>query len=117
MNYRLVAARLVEARRRRTRDVSRSEDVLVPSTEYSCRMEVSFSADFEGDVAQRDLVKKVKTEVMAAMKSAMKQVARDLGLTSTGLTVQPLQVECAVNDQMSVEDEPDEPVRKRRRGR
>ena len=116
MDFSRIAARVVEARKRKKpRRVaepaapvaapSPPENVLRPATEYSCRMEISLSADFEGDVSKKDLIKKLKSEVIASIKLGMEQVAKDLRVQGTGIVVKPLQVECAVNDQADMEDE------------
>lgn len=73
--------------------------MLRPVTEYSCRMDLSISADFEGKIPKDRLVKKLKAEMTAAVKAAMSIVARDFGLESTGVNVKPVRVECAMNDQ------------------
>lgn len=75
------------------------DDMLRPTTEYSCRLELSVSADFEGRVPKDRLVKKLKAEMTAAVRAAMGIVARDFGLESTGVQVQPVRVEVAMNDQ------------------
>ena len=115
MNHLRIAARLVEARRKPAREPRRvaepevrtapPENILKPATEYSCSMEISLSVDFEGDVAKTSLIKKMKSEIIASLKTGMEQVAKDLGIRGTGAVIQPLKVECAVNDQADMSDD------------
>lgn len=74
------------------------DDMLRSTTEYSCRMDLSISADFEGHIPKDRLIRKLKAEVTASIKAAMSIVARDFGLDSTGINIQPVRVECAMND-------------------
>ena len=83
----------------RTSQPSFGDDMLRLTTEYSCRMDLSISADFEGQIPKDKLIRKLKAEMTAAVKAAMGIVARDFGLESTGVRVQPVRVECAMNDQ------------------
>lgn len=73
------------------------EDMLRPLVEYSCRMELSLSVDFEGQVPKDRLIKKLKSEMMASIKAAVNIVSRDFSLETTGVKVQPIKLECAVN--------------------
>lgn len=83
----------------------RQENVLQPQTEYSCFMDISLTADFEGVVGQASLSKAIKNEVIAAIKEGMQQVARNLELRGTGIVVQPLKLEIAINDQADMDDQ------------
>lgn len=85
--------------RTRTSQPLLDDDMLRSTTEYSCRMDLSISADFEGQISKDKLIKKLKAEMTAAIKAAMGIVARDFGLESTGVRVQPVRVDCAMNDQ------------------
>jgi len=119
MDYVRIASRIIEARRKpknkRPPKVSKrpvdfpvsveSETMLRPQTEYSCRVEIALTADFEGNVAKKNLIKKLKNEIITAIKTGVEQVSTDMELQATGVVVSPLRVECAVNDQASVEDE------------
>lgn len=73
-------------------------DMTAPVTEYSCQIELSMSADFEGQIEKQRLIKKLKAELTASLRAAMGIVARDFGLQSTGVEVRPIRVECAVSD-------------------
>ncbi len=136
MDHARIASRLIEARKRSrfieddgesSHDELGPENILKSATEYSCHMEISLSSDFEGDVSKGDLIKKVKTEVIAAIKTGMEQVARDLGISGTGIVVKPLKVDCVINgidvddgdeDLMSDEADyaaPDMPKRRKKR--
>jgi len=90
---------LRERERERTSRPLADDDMLRPTTEYSCRLEFSVSADFEGQVPKDRLVRKLKAEMTASVRAAMGIVARDFGLESTGVQVQPVRVEVAMNDQ------------------
>lgn len=74
------------------------DDMLRSTTEYSCRMDLSISADFEGHIPKDRLIRKLKAEITASVRAAMGIVARDFGLDSTGVNIQPVRVECAMND-------------------
>ncbi len=76
-----------------------------PATEYSCHVELSFSVDFEGKVAKDTLVKKLRREIMSALESSATIVAQELQLQATGIMVKPVQMNVAVNDQISVDEE------------
>ncbi len=87
--------------------IPKSTNLLQPLTEYSCHAELSISVDFEGDVAKRNLEKKFRQELMAAVKESMNIIAKEFNLTANDVNVQPIKFEIAVNDQGSVEDEMD----------
>lgn len=120
MNLLRIATRLVEARRKQTKvrpkAVSKSKkpilikqdpETLHPQTEYACKVELSLTADFEGDIAKKDLIKKIKSELIASIKAGMTTVCKDFNLECSSVLVQPLQVEVAVNDQADLEDDED----------
>ena len=86
------------------RSKPQSKNVLTPATEYSCQVELSLTADFEGNVSKSNLLKKLQTELVAAIQTGVKMVARDFAIQATGITVRPLNINCAVTDQMSIED-------------
>jgi hypothetical protein len=73
-------------------------DILSPKTEYSIQLDLSLTADFEGSTDRQGLVKKFKDELVAAIKSSMSITARELNLTATGARVQPINIECVVNE-------------------
>lgn len=107
-----VAATSVEAGRRRKtkkrpaarrRPVSDSiptvsEDVLESAPEYSLHIELDITADFEGRTNKASLIRKVKAEILSAVKNAMTESARSLNLKSSGATVRPIRLECDIND-------------------
>jgi hypothetical protein len=77
-----------------------------PGTESSIRVDIAFSADFEGPVSKKVLTKKMNDEIIAALESAIKIVSRDLRLHPGQVRVKPLRLEVAMNDQASLgEDE------------
>lgn len=89
-----------------------TQDMLVPSTEYSCQVDMNLTADFEGAVSKQKLLKKLRTELIASIKAGVSTTALEFGLEATGIHVKPIRVECAVNSEMSPEDEiePEVPV-------
>lgn len=116
MDLHRIASKVVEARKRKPRKKPVAQpaapvrprsrpEVLTPQTEFSCKVDLSLTADFEGDVAKKDLIKKVKAELVNSIKAGMTAVCKDLGMECTNVLVQPIQVECAVNDQASIEDD------------
>jgi hypothetical protein len=113
MDLRAIASRVasgttVSARRKpkRTAKPSRrpDRDSLRPEAEYSVNVEVSLSADFEGSVSKDKLLKKLQSELFAAMKEAVALTARELSLASTAVLVKPLEVGVAVTDLSEDED-------------
>lgn len=83
------------------------ENVLKPETEYSAQCELVLSADFEGPVTKGSLSNKLRAELTAAIKQALTITANDMGLKSTGVTIQPIKFEVAVNDPTDLEDDLD----------
>jgi len=95
----------VEAARRKTRTKKKAPKVSKPGksksvvrapTEWACRVELSVEVDFEGDAAKNALVKKLKTEITAAMETAVKMTARDLRLKPSDVRVRPTALDCVV---------------------
>lgn len=78
--------------------------ILDPLTEYSCHVELSLSADFEGSVSQKLLMKKFRSELGAAIRAAASITAKDLRLDPPTVKVQPIRFECATNDQVALEE-------------
>jgi hypothetical protein len=83
---------------------STHESLTRPLTEYSVRMDISFSADFEGTVAKNLLVDKIESEVVSALESSIKIISRELKLDPGRVLVKPLRIEVAMNDQASLEE-------------
>jgi hypothetical protein len=81
------------------------ESLTSPSTEYSARVELVFSVDFEGQVAKDILIKKLEDEVVAALESSIKITSRDLELRTGRVLVKPLKFSVAINDQSSFDEE------------
>lgn len=75
-----------------------SEDVLSSGPEIACRVELSISASFEGVAAKANLVRKLKSSLLSAVREAMTDVARSMNLKSGGVTVQPLRLEVDMLD-------------------
>lgn len=82
-------------------------DLLTPQTEFSVRTEISIAVDFEGDVTKQALTKKLRAELLAAVKQAVKITADELQAAPSVVSVQPIRFEVAVNDQRDVDDEMD----------
>ncbi len=97
--------------------------MLRPETEYSVNVELSLTADFEGSSSKNKLLKKLQSELTAAIKEAVATTSRELGLRSTGVVLKPIEVGVAVTDLSSPDDEdepedyeePEEPRRRRKR--
>lgn len=77
-------------------------DILAPEVEYSCRIELDLAATFEGHTDRERLLKKVKAEIVSALKAGMTTVARDMNLSQTGVSVRPIRLECAVTDELEI---------------
>lgn len=102
MDLSKIAARVASAHIARRKPKSRSKgadrSALEDQTEYSCRMEIELSADFEGSASKQALIKKFKNEVMAALETSMEICARDLELDATSITIRPLRMDCTVTE-------------------
>lgn len=84
-----------------------NSNVLDPGVEYSFKVDLSFSIDFEGDVSEVSsdkLRKKLKAEILAALKGAALMSASDFGLQASNIRINPIVVSAAVNDQTSVDE-------------
>ncbi len=79
-----------------------------PETEYSTRVEIAFSADFEGSIAKSVLIKKLEDEIVNALKSSVGIVSRELRLRPGRVLVTPLKIDVAMNDQASYGEETEE---------
>jgi hypothetical protein len=82
-------------------------DVLDPGVEYSFSVSLSLTVDFEGDtheVSEDRLRKKLKAEVVAALKGAALITGNDFQLRTNRILINPVTVESAMNDQTSVGD-------------
>ena len=87
-----------------------SDDVLDPGVEYSFKVDLSFSVDFEGDVmdvSENRIRRKLKAEILAAMKGASLIAANDFGLRAGNIRVSPITISSAINDQMSIDEQGD----------
>lgn len=82
-------------------------DILASKTEFSVRAEIALSVDFEGEVAKDHLLKKLRNEIMAAIKQAVTITANELQVSPSVVTVQPISFDVAVNDQADLQDEMD----------
>jgi len=71
--------------------------ILAPSTEYSCRIEMSISTDLEGDSSKRTVMHKLQGELKAAVETAVKITARDLLLDPKELLISVIAFDCDVN--------------------
>ena len=74
-------------------------DFTAGPTEYSCRIELSMTATFEGLVSREVLTSKVQSELKASIEAGMKAVSNDLSLQSTEVKVLPIVMDCSVVDE------------------
>ena len=76
---------------------------LSPVTEYSVQIDLSITADFEGQTTQTDLVKKFKEEMVNAVRNGMALTASGLGLTAVGARVKPIDIQCEISEEFDPE--------------
>jgi hypothetical protein len=104
-----VASINVEAARRKTKKVSApkkkkptrnpeelldiEDDILKSEPECACHIELDITANFEGQVDKKILIKKIKAELLSAVQSSMTVVSKELNLSSKGVKVRPLRLE------------------------
>ncbi len=62
-------------------------------SEHICKIELELSVNFKGDVDDKRLISKIKSELTASISAAMNIVARDFDLKPTNLEVKPVRVE------------------------
>lgn len=67
----------------------------------NCTTEFSISVNFEGSVSNPSLVKKLESEFLAAIESAIQITAREMQLKATELKIKPLSVEIATQTNKS----------------
>ena len=84
------------------------DEVLRPRTEYSCQIELYLTADFEGQIDKDKLLRKVKNEIVAALKVGLSTVANDLDLQPVGARVKPISITCSMNDVRALEEDIEE---------
>lgn len=60
---------------------------------FSCKVDLSIAVDFEGPGSEAALVKKLKLELMAAVRSSLTIVSRELRLKASGVTISPVSVD------------------------
>lgn len=83
------------------------ENILDPGVEYSFKIDLSLTVDFEGDaidISESRLRRKLKAEILAAMKGAALITANDFGLRASNIKISPVSVGSAMNDQTSIGD-------------
>jgi hypothetical protein len=95
---------------KKRRKLLKTDDILEPKTEFSCQVELSLTADFEGMIPKDKLLKKLKAEIVSALQVGVETTAREYHLKPTGIHVRPIRVECAVSDAGLIEDEIDSEV-------
>jgi len=67
-------------------------------TEYACQLSFSINVQFEGNVAKKSLITKLKQEVQSGIESSLKIVDKEFeDLTLVKATVTPIKVDCAIN--------------------
>jgi hypothetical protein len=89
---------------RQTQDIQ-YEDMTIPQTEYSARMELSLSVDFEGAADKAALMTKLKQEIVDSIESGVSITARSFNLRASNLKVKPLKVNMDVNDVTSLDED------------
>ena len=83
------------------------QNILAPQTEYSCQLDVSITADFEGNTTKSKLTKVLKSQVVKAIQAGVVTTSRELGIQATNILIKPLDIQVAVNDSASIEDDDD----------
>ena len=91
-----------------TRIAIKRESLTRPTTEYSTRVEIAFSADFEGTVSKDILMKKLESELISALEASIQITSRELQLRPGRILIKPLRLEIALNDQASFDGMEDE---------
>jgi len=77
---------------------SLTADGLLVKTEYSFRIELVLTANFEGAVSSQQLVDKLKIELKSGLETAMQNVADDLSLDNVAVHVKPVDFALSIND-------------------
>lgn len=90
------AAKKSKSKKKSRTSLTRAEN----KTEFSCHSELSFSVDYEGVVPRATLMRKLENEVLAALKSSINIVGKELDLDLTALTIVPVRMECTAIDPM-----------------
>jgi hypothetical protein len=103
MNLLHIASRV--AARKKPKSKKREKEIFHQEPEFACRVEIDLVADFEGEGSKSVLLKKLKTEISAALNSAMEISARDLRLDLKKVTVRPVSLDCAVTEGTSEDEE------------
>lgn len=63
-----------------------------PDPVFECGANISLSVDFSGAATQPALVKKLKLELMSAIRSAISITSREMRVKAVGVTVEPLDI-------------------------
>lgn len=79
-------------------------DMTKPTSEYSCRVDLSLSVDFEGSIDKARLTKAVKQELSNAIKSSMAVISRSFQLGVSNLQLGHISIDCAVVDHSGTSD-------------
>jgi hypothetical protein len=66
--------------------------VAEPDPVFACNANLVLSVNFEGAATQSALVKKLKLELMSAIRSAVSITAREMRVKAIGVTVEPMDV-------------------------
>lgn len=88
-----------------TEEVPEHPGSFAPATEFACRVEIDLHASFEGTCSKTELLKKFKQDLMAALETAVSTTSRDMKLHPGEVLVNPISVECVVNDMLGSTDE------------
>lgn len=79
-------------------------DMTKPTSEYSCRVDLSFSADFDGSIDKAGLTKAIRQELTNSIKSSMAVVSRSFQVGVSNIQLSQISVDCAIVDQFSSSD-------------
>lgn len=78
-------------------------DGLEDLTEYSSRIYLDLTVDFEGEIAQDLLLKTLKQKIRQSLQSGMQEAANELKLSSVKVKVMPIKVELSILDEAEYE--------------
>lgn len=86
-------------------DLRSMNDLTSNSVEHSCRIEFTISADFEGPITQDALLASIRSSLKLGIRQSLQQMAGQLNLSSTSVTVTPIIIECSSLDETDEADE------------
>jgi len=78
-------------------------DGLGTGTEYSCRISIDLTVDFEGDSSKQDIVAAIKSHLKNSLQDGMQKAANQLQLSSVGVKVMPIKMDISALDEAEYE--------------